>query len=48
MPNVDRELARRYFEEIINLRHLHVCTQIITEEYTEHAVAPFDGPSLVV
>jgi predicted ester cyclase len=41
MPEGNRELARRYFEEIINLRHFEVCAQIIAEAYTEHAVAPF-------
>jgi predicted ester cyclase len=37
----NKELARRYFEEIINLRQFDVCAQIIAEAYTEHAVAPF-------
>jgi predicted ester cyclase len=41
MTEANRELARRYFEEIINLRAFEVCTQIIAEEYIEHAVAPF-------
>jgi len=41
MPEANAELARRYFEEIINLRDLEVCAQIVAEEYTEHAVAPF-------
>jgi predicted ester cyclase len=52
MPESNRELARRYFEDIINLRHFEVCAQIIAKEYTEHAIAPFghsepgrvDGP----
>jgi len=41
MAEANTELARRYFEEIINLRAFEVCTQIIAEEYVEHAVAPF-------
>jgi predicted ester cyclase len=41
MAEANAELARRYFEEIINRRNLEVCAQIVAEEYTEHAVAPF-------
>jgi predicted ester cyclase len=41
MTEANTELARRYFDEIINLRAFEVCTQIIAEEYVEHAVAPF-------
>jgi len=41
MTEASTELARRYFEEIINLRAFEVCTQIIAEDYVEHAVAPF-------
>lgn len=41
MLEANKELARRYFEEIINLRELDLCSEIIAEEYTEHAVAPF-------
>jgi predicted ester cyclase len=41
MAEANAELARRYFEEIINLRDLEVCAQIVADEYMEHAVAPF-------
>lgn len=41
MLEVNRELARRYFEEIINLRKFELCSQIIAEDYMEHAVVPF-------
>lgn len=41
MSEANKELARRYFDEIINLRDFEVCAQIIAQEYTEHAVAPF-------
>jgi predicted ester cyclase len=52
MPQANRELARRYFEEVINERRFEVCADIIAADYTEHAVAPFsqsepghvDGP----
>ena len=49
MEATNRELARRYFEEIINLRDFEACAQIIAEEYTEHAIAPFgqSEPGLV-
>jgi len=41
MPEGNGEVARRYFEEVIDLRHFEVCGQIIAEEYEEHAEAPF-------
>ncbi len=49
MSEANKELARRYFEEILNLRRFEVCAEIIAEDYTEHAVAPFgrDEPGRV-
>jgi len=41
MPQANRELVRRYFDDIINRRDLDLCAELIAEDYTEHAVAPF-------
>ena len=41
MPESHKELVRRYFEEVINARELEACAQIVSEDYVEHAVAPF-------
>jgi predicted ester cyclase len=41
MPQANRELVRRYFDDIINRRDLDLCSELIAEDYTEHAVAPF-------
>jgi len=41
MPQANRELVRRYFDDIIIRRDLDLCAELIAEDYTEHAVAPF-------
>jgi predicted ester cyclase len=53
MPQANRELVRRYFEDVINQRDWDALAEIVADEYMEHAVAPFgqeepgrvDGPS---
>lgn len=53
MSEGDKELVRRHFEEIFNLKNLAACDDTVAQEYIEHAVAPFgqsapgkvDGPA---
>jgi len=44
-----RLLVKRYFEELFNERELDRVDEIVTKNYVEHAVAPFDNrePGLV-
>ncbi len=41
MSEADKELVRRHFEEIFNRKNDAVCDELMAEDYTEHAVAPF-------
>lgn len=41
MSEANKALARRYFEDMINRRDFRLCSEIIAQEYTEHAMAPF-------
>ena len=41
MSEASKELVRRHFEEIFNRKNLSVCDEIMTEDFVEHAVAPF-------
>jgi len=41
MSEANKELVRRHFEEIFNRRNLHVCDEVVAEDYVEHALAPF-------
>jgi predicted ester cyclase len=41
MSDANKELARRYFEDIFNRRNFDVCDEILAEDYLEHAIAPF-------
>jgi predicted ester cyclase len=41
MLEANKELVRRHFEEIWNQRDLGVADELMAEDYTEHAVAPF-------
>jgi predicted ester cyclase len=36
-----QELVRRHFEELFNRKNLAAADELVTEEYLEHAVAPF-------
>ncbi len=49
MPETGKTLVGRYFEELFNRRELDDVDQIVAEDYTEHAVAPFgqDEPGRV-
>jgi predicted ester cyclase len=38
---VNKALVRRHFEEIFNQRNFAVCDEMMAQDYTEHAVAPF-------
>jgi ketosteroid isomerase-like protein len=37
----NKELVRRHFEELFNRRNLAAADELMAEDYTEHAVAPF-------
>lgn len=41
MSEANKELVRRYFDEIFNRKSLACCDELMKEEYIEHAVAPF-------
>jgi hypothetical protein len=41
MPEADKELVRRHFEEIWNQQNLGVADELMAQDYVEHAVAPF-------
>jgi predicted ester cyclase len=41
MSEANKDLVRRHFEEIFNRHDFAVCEEIMAEDYTEHAVAPF-------
>ena len=53
MVTTNKELVRRFFEELFTQGDLSCCEEIAAETYVEHAVAPFgrdapgavDGPS---
>jgi predicted ester cyclase len=55
MSETNKELVRRYFEELFNRNGPAVADELVTDEYIEHAVAPFgqvepgrvDGPTAV-
>ena len=52
MSDANKQLARRYFDDIINGRRFDLCHEIVARTYVEHAAAPFsdsepgevDGP----
>ena len=41
MSEANKQLVRRHFEETFNRRNLAVCSEIMAEEFVEHAAAPF-------
>lgn len=41
MSQINKELVRRYFEDIFNQRKFQSCEEIVADAYVEHAVAPF-------
>jgi predicted ester cyclase len=41
MDDSRKTLVERYFEELFNKRDLERVAEIVAEDYTEHAVAPF-------
>jgi len=41
VSEANKELVRRYFEEIFNRKNFAVCDEMMAEEYFEHAPAPF-------
>lgn len=41
MPDANKELVRRYFEELFNDRDFDVADKLMAEDYLEHAQAPF-------
>jgi predicted ester cyclase len=41
MSEANKELVRRYFEEIFNRQNLAAAAELMSEDYIEHAVAPF-------
>lgn len=41
MFDANKILVQRFFEEILTQQNYAVCGEIMAEQYTEHAVAPF-------
>ena len=41
MSEANKELVRRHFEEIWNLKDLAIADELMAEDYLEHGVAPF-------
>jgi len=41
MSEENKELVRRHFEEIFNNKNFDACDDLMAEDYTENAVAPF-------
>src|SRR6186997_3018879 len=41
MSEANKALVRRHFEEVFNQRNLAACDEIMADEFTEHAAAPF-------
>jgi len=41
MSEANKQLVRRHFEETFNRRNLAVCSEIMAEEFVEHAAEPF-------
>jgi predicted ester cyclase len=41
MSEANKELVSRHFEQIFNLRNFDACDELISEDYVEHALAPF-------
>jgi predicted ester cyclase len=41
MSEVNKELVRRFFEDVFNRQNLAAGAEIAAEEYTEHAISPF-------
>ena len=45
MSELNKELVRRWVEEIFNAKRLDACDELIAPEYLEHAVATFGHSS---
>ena len=41
MSDTSKDLVRRHFEEIWNERKLDACDELMAEDFTENAAAPF-------
>jgi len=41
MSEANKELVRRYFEQIFNRKNFDACDELMAEDYVEHALAPF-------
>jgi predicted ester cyclase len=41
MPEANKDLVRRHFEEVFNRRDYDAAAELVAEDYLEHAVAPF-------
>jgi len=41
MSDANKILAQRFFEEILSQHNYAACSEIMAEQYIEHAVAPF-------
>lgn len=39
--NRNKEVVRRLFRDVFNERNLDLCDELFTDEYIEHAIAPF-------
>lgn len=50
MPNRNKDLVRRLFEDVFNGKDLAACRDIIAVDYVETAIAPFgqDAPGAVI
>ena len=41
MSDTNKNLVRRHFEEIWNQREMAACDELMADDFSEHAAAPF-------
>src|SRR5947209_4430719 len=41
MSEASKELVSRLFEQVFNRKNFEVCPELVTDDYVEHALAPF-------
>jgi predicted ester cyclase len=41
MPEANKLLAQRFFDEILTRQNYAICREVMAEHYVEHALAPF-------
>jgi hypothetical protein len=43
MSDINKDLVRRHFEEVWNQRKMAACDELVADDFSEHAEAPFAG-----